>query len=323
MQDCSLTTADSGLVKLGKAEQMLAEVASAEDALTIIDMAEAARVWAQRAKLGTASINHATAIKLKAEIRLADCVDEGQRRGEIANQQSGRPTISVIGDDTYQPATYDDLGLSRNKVHEARKIRDAFTPDAIDAIVVAANEQDKEIARKEFVQQRAHVSYNSGENEWYTPREFIEVARRAMGSIDTDPASNHKAQEWIKAGTYFTVDQSGLERPWSGNVWLNPPYAQPLIGQFCDKVVDEYEAGRVKQAVVLVNNGTETRWAQRLLSACSAVCLPTGRIKFLDHEGNPKLTPLQGQMFVYFGDHSATFMAEFSELGVTLRGAER
>lgn len=34
------------------------------------------------------------------------------------------------------------------------------------------------------IQNKPHVSYNSGENEWYTPSKFIESARLVMGSID-------------------------------------------------------------------------------------------------------------------------------------------
>jgi len=34
----------------------------------------------------------------------------------------------------------------------------------------------------------AHVSYNSGENEWYTPPEFIASAREVLGTISLDPA---------------------------------------------------------------------------------------------------------------------------------------
>jgi len=40
----------------------------------------------------------------------------------------------------------------------------------------------------------AHVSYNSRENEWYTPPEFIASAREVLGSIDIDPASSDKAE---------------------------------------------------------------------------------------------------------------------------------
>ena len=318
MQDIS--TSHMPLVALSQAERMLAEISTASDAINMIDMAEAARVWAQRAKLGTASINYATAIKLKAEIRLAEVVDEGQRRGEIAT--AGKPHKNIVCSTNNISVRLDELGISRYKVHEARKIRDGFTPEAIDEIVHSANALDKEISRREFVQQRAHVSYSGGGNEWYTPKEFIEAARRAMGSIDTDPASNSTAQSWIQAHTYYTREQNGLEQQWAGNVWLNPPYAQPLISQFCDKVVDEYEAGRVSQAVVLVNNATETKWGQRLLAPCAAVCFPFGRIKFLDETGKPKLTPLQGQMFVYLGSSETDFAAEFSSIGLTLYGWE-
>lgn len=317
---------DNGLMVLGKAERMLAEVASAQDAIDIIDMAEAARVWAQRAKLGTASINHAQSIKLKAEIKLADVVDEGQARGQIATAGGDRPTRPiVITDDngpapTAPPATYDDLGLTRNKVHEARKIRDAYTPESIDELVESATIQDREITRKEFVQQKAHVSYNGGENEWYTPTAFVDAARAAMGSIDTDPASNPQAQGWIGASQFYTKDDSGLDKSWSGNVWMNPPYAQPLIGQFCEKVCHEYEAGNIDQAVVLVNNGTETKWGQRLLSKSSAVCFPSGRIKFIDQNGQPSGAPLQGQMFVYLGARPDEFARMFADFGTVLCG---
>jgi hypothetical protein len=80
----------NGLERLSAAERMLAEVVSAQDAIQIRDMAEAARVWAQRSRLGTSSINHATAIKLKAEMRIADLVDEGQAAGQIA-APAGKP----------------------------------------------------------------------------------------------------------------------------------------------------------------------------------------------------------------------------------------
>ena len=60
---------------------MLAEIATAGDAVNVIAFAEAARVWAQQAKLGTSAVNHATVIKMRAERRLADAVDEGQKQG--------------------------------------------------------------------------------------------------------------------------------------------------------------------------------------------------------------------------------------------------
>jgi phage N-6-adenine-methyltransferase len=162
---------------------------------------------------------------------------------------------------------------------------------------------------------KAHVSYNTGENEWYTPACYIESARCVMGSIDLDPASSLIANERVGATKIYTQEDDGLQYEWSGNVWMNPPYAQPLIMHFVSKLA---ESENVNQAIVLVNNGTETAWGQTLLKACSSVCFPQGRIKFIDPEGNPGQSPLQGQMIAYIGSNTDAFRTEFVQYGTIL-----
>jgi len=163
----------------------------------------------------------------------------------------------------------------------------------------------------------AHVSNNSGENEWYTPPEFIAAARGTMGKIDLDPASCEFANCTVKATTIFTKDDDGLTKGWAGNVWLNPPYAQPLIGQFAEQITAEVESGHVKQACVLVNNATETTWFQRMMEQATAVCFPAGRVRFLDKEGKPG-APLQGQVVLYFGKRRSAFVKAFQQFGFVL-----
>lgn len=161
-----------------------------------------------------------------------------------------------------------------------------------------------------------HVTNNSGENEWYTPPVFIEAAREVMGDIDLDPASSEVADRTVKATTFYSKDDNGLKLPWYGRVWLNPPYAQPLIQFFAEKVVAEYDADNIEQAVVLVNNATETKWFQVMARTATAICFPTGRIKYLDATGTPANTPLQGQAFLYFGADNGRFMSVFEKFGV-------
>jgi len=163
---------------------------------------------------------------------------------------------------------------------------------------------------------KPHVAHNSGNNEWYTPPAYIQAARQVMGSIDTDPASSEIANRTVGAAVYFTKDDNGLIQKWHGNIWLNPPYRQPAIRLFCEAVVQKYLSGEIEQAVVLVNNGTETAWGQTLLGASSAVCSPRGRIKFVDPEGRPSGAPLQGQAVAYLGKHPERFKQAFSQFGL-------
>ena len=169
------------------------------------------------------------------------------------------------------------------------------------------------VAEAAAVAKSAHVSNNSGENEWYTPAEYIDAARDVMGGIDLDPATSEIANKRVQASAWYSKADDGLQQNWSGRVWLNPPYAQPLIRQFAEKMVESI-SGDVTAAIVLVNNATETGWFYMMADKASAVCFPERRIRFLDPEGNPG-APLQGQAFLYFGDSSTEFCERFSEFG--------
>ena len=163
-----------------------------------------------------------------------------------------------------------------------------------------------------------HVAHNSGENEWYTPAEYIEAARAVMGGIDTDPASSDLANRTVRASTYYTAQDDGLAHSWSGRVWMNPPYSQPLIGLFCNALRWAIESGQVTEAISLTNNATETAWFADLLANAAAVCFVRSRIKFIDRDGNPSGAPLQGQAIVYSGPNVEEFARHFQPFGTVL-----
>src|SRR5712691_5248940 len=102
-------------------------------------------------------------------------------------------------------------------------------------------------------------------NEWYTPAKYIEAARSVMGDIDLDPASCALANETVKATRYYTKEENGLMLPWSGRVWLNPPYGKSSkgtsnISAFIDRLQNFYMDGKVEQAIILSTCAVYTRW---------------------------------------------------------------
>ncbi len=241
-------------------------------------------------------------------------LSEGKTRDAIAAE------IGVSG------KTYD--ALRKVSSDGAEELKQAVRDKKVGASTAAEIAQlpietQKEIAnlstRKEIVEEvkkHVHVAQNSGENEWYTPAEYIESARAVMGSIDTDPASSEIANATVNAYQFFTKDDDGLTKEWRGNVWMNPPYAQPLISQFSQAISKKFTDGETSQAIVLVNNATETAWFQLMAEYASAVCFPKSRIRFLDPNGKPG-APLQGQAILYFGEFPIAFRNEFQKYGKT------
>jgi ParB family chromosome partitioning protein len=160
----------------------------------------------------------------------------------------------------------------------------------------------------------AHVSQNTGNNEWYTPKEYIAAATVVLGQIDLDPASSAEANAIVGAKTFYTLADEGTEQPWLGRVWLNPPYAQPEIQKFATKLADSVRAHDVSAAIVLVNNATETEWFRTIADVARGCCFPEGRVKFWSPDRD-SATPLQGQAVFYVGNNFGLFHHQFSSFG--------
>ena len=206
------------------------------------------------------------------------------------------------------------MGFNKNQVAQFQKLAD--NPEIVNQTIAEAKENGEiptRTAALENIQQnkKPHVSFNSGNNEWYTPADIIEDARKVIGTITLDPASSEIANETVKATKFFTAEDDGLIQDWDGeNIWLNPPYSSGLIEKFVDKLL----ASDYVQAIVLVNNATDTEWFSRLAEMAEAIVFPKGRVKFYKPDGTTG-APLQGQAILYFGDGADDFKKIFSKYG--------
>lgn len=130
--------------------------------------------------------------------------------------------------------------------------------------------------------------------EWYTPPFLIERARDVMGRIDLDPASNHLPQTWILADTYFT--EGGLEVPWYGRIWLNPPFDQ--TPKWVAKLRREWESGNTEEAILLVNANLGYKWFEELWRAFPC-CFLRERVRFIREDGTQGGQAKRGQVLLH------------------------
>ena len=268
---------------------------------------------------------------MRNELHYIDRGNAIKRRDELLKAYGKRATVGRPGNSPesgHLKTTSEiakDMGVSKSKLLEEKQIARDILPEAqeaikaadlpkTDALKIARMEPEKQVEAVKQMAAKPHVTNNSGENEWYTPAEFINSAREVMGSIDLDPASCEHANKTVMAERYFSIEDDGLSQDWAGNVWMNPPYSGGLISKFIAKLNESVENGDVAQAVVLVNNATETQWFAALVKNASAIVFPTSRIRYLSVRGEEG-TPLQGQAFVYIGNNPWKFLEVFKVHG--------
>lgn len=165
----------------------------------------------------------------------------------------------------------------------------------------------------------------TGEYEWYTPAEYVEMARLVLGGIDLDPASCAAANKVVQAKAYYSQerDQDGLALPWQGRVFCNPPYKMPDVASFAEKMRVAYAAKDI-EGILLVNNCTDSDWWQLSAKASPSLCFTDGRVPFYSpRSGSQKMQTRQGQTFFYFGANAKMFRQVFSDIGVVMREVKR
>src|SRR5512134_1173801 len=123
---------------IDRARTRLAEARTSAEVLEARAAAKAALHYAKLLEAANETQADCLSIIKRAELRMADEIDAAQQRGEVARADAHGRGIqsSVRGADT-RPATYEELGLTRQRVAEWRELRDAGESVIDDAIQAA------------------------------------------------------------------------------------------------------------------------------------------------------------------------------------------
>lgn len=301
----------SAIATVEDARRGIATVGDADRALKTIAVAEAAEALWERAK-DTAKLFEAIKVKLLNQTAYAVW------RQDVTS--AGRPQkLSQVRDNLPDTDPGKDV-IARWRVRLCKKTApNKWDADEskIGAALADAHARSVRICEQQNMG-TIRGTEGTGEFERYTPAIYVEKAREVLGAIDLDPATSDYAQETVRAEDYFTVNDDGLGREWHGRVWLNPPYHRDLAPKFIAKLIEEIEADRVGEAIVLTNNSTDTEWFRTAAKECAAICFTTGRIRFEVPNAEPVM-PTQGQAFFYFGSNVKKFASVFKAVGLCVR----
>lgn len=145
----------------------------------------------------------------------------------------------------------------------------------------------------------SHHSANMVRDEWLTPPHILS----ALGPFDLDPCAP-ASRPWPMAAQHYTIFDNGLCKPWSGRVWLNPPYGRGT--ELWMKRMAEHGNG-----VALIFARTETGIFFPWVWGCAtAVLFLRGRLHFHFTDGRrANANAGAPSCLVAYGDDSAQALA--------------
>lgn len=126
------------------------------------------------------------------------------------------------------------------------------------------------MTKRVFVNDKNHTV------EWGTPTDlYNKLNEEFIFTLDAAASDcNHKASN------YFTKEQNALIKPWSGRVFLNPPYGR-RVSEWMNKAWSEVDIGNAELVVCLVPVCCDTAWFHRYCFGLAAeIRFIEGRLRF-------------------------------------------
>ncbi len=143
-----------------------------------------------------------------------------------------------------------------------------------------------------------------------TPEIWQKIEQAIGGPVDVDPFGHPLSP--VRARQRFFPANDGLKQPWHGTAYLNPPYSRTEAA--VRKAIEEWRAGRLTTAMMLLPVNTERQWFHDHLLGVADVLLLRATIRFLDENAAREVrVPGSHMICVLGGDDElvAKLMAAF------------
>lgn len=236
----------------------------------------------------------------EGEIEATTCRTYTDASGHVRTMDTSGITEAAAGPEDTIPAdpfslAEEDARVDTSRAHQ--KEREALAVPERGTV----GDGDTGVGDGEAEARRHLPQHLSESNEWYTPVDIIEAARRCMGAIDLDPASCEEANGVVQATHFYPREADGLGQPWGGRVWLNPPYGttggRSNAGLWAEEAIYRYNNGDLEEAILLVNASTGAKWFQALWHF--PVCFVEGRLRFTAPGGAQAASPTHYNALVF------------------------
>lgn len=133
-------------------------------------------------------------------------------------------------------------------------------------------------------------------DDWYTPPIDLKLINLTFDLDPCSPGPHH----WVPARKVYTIDDDGLVQPWSGLVFMNPPFGPrngiiPWLKKFFDH----------GNGFAVVRSYTSCGWFhQHVVPRAELLCFPRGKTKFVRPDGSIGKAPGHGVVYVGMGSIS-------------------
>ena len=122
------------------------------------------------------------------------------------------------------------------------------------------------------------VHFSSASDMWETPQDLFDKLDRQYGfTLDVCATVENR-----KCDYFFSKEQDGLSKVWTGRIWMNPPYGRE-IGKWVKKAYETAKRGHT--VVCLLPARTNTAWWHDYC-LLGEITFIRGRLKFGGHKNS-------------------------------------